>query len=93
MTTQRERFEACMRSCGEPTWRRVDTDEYTNRAVRSAWRAWQEANRQAIERCAKVCDEKAAYARLHGGAQNGALMAEMLADDIRAMGDEDDAAG
>lgn len=44
--------------------------------------------RQMIERCATLCDKKAAHAKLHGGAQNGALMAQMLADDIRALGDD-----
>lgn len=69
-----------MRSCGEPTWRRVDTDEYTNRAVRSAWLAWQEAERQMIERCAKVCEAD------ESGRDGGGYYAEV----IRALGAEDD---
>lgn len=76
MTTQRENFEVWWIREGEPPYK-VDL-----------WVAWLESGRQMIERCATLCDEKAAYARLHGGAQNGALMAQMLADDIRAMGDD-----
>lgn len=93
MTTQRERFEAWAKPIGHylrPHDKGSKLLVYSNPTTRSAWKAWQEAERQMKERCATLCDKKAAYARLHGGAQNGALMAEMLADDIRAMGDEDE---
>lgn len=80
------RFRAFVERFDSKCWARYDLS-----ALRISWHfARQEAERQAIERCATLCDEEAAYARLHGGAQNGALMAQMLADDIRALGGDDD---
>lgn len=79
MTTQRERFEA---------FAAADTSGLTDADLTVARHFWREAERQMIERCAEVCDEKAAHAILCGGAQNCANTAQMLADDIRALGDE-----
>lgn len=61
MTTQRERFEAWAEmKFGRhlPTHER-DECGYFDLRTDAAWLAWQEAERQTIERCAKVCDAEA----------------------------------
>lgn len=56
MTTQREKFESwagCAINLSK------DSDgEYWLTSTRTAWLAWREAERQMVERCAKVCEGK-----------------------------------
>lgn len=89
MTTQRERFEAWAKSEGVGVPVEKDSLGYFDVRTIFAYAAWQEAERQMKERCAALCEQKAAHAALRGGAQNCANMARMLADDIRALGDDD----
>lgn len=63
MTTQRERFEAFAKDQGWSVKRWKENGKraraYQHVTVRAAWLAWQEAERQMIERCAKVCEGEA----------------------------------
>lgn len=60
MTTQRERFEA-----SEVAQRLILEkglgDEYLTPLARTTWLAWQEAEQQMKERCAKACEEQEYY--------------------------------
>lgn len=58
MTTQRERFEAWASSMTALPLGKVHSNKdarYVCDETDSSWIAWQEAERQAIERCAQVC--------------------------------------
>lgn len=80
---QRERFEA---------WAQVEyrnADDYTHAEYDAGFAAWQEAERQMIERCAAVCDEKAGRWRTGNpravGNNWSAIGAEYCAELIRAL--------
>lgn len=75
---QRERFEAwATQPYPDLNVGRLGAG-YKSPKTSAAWRGWQEAERQAIERCAKVCD-----GWLHADG-------DRCAEAIRALGAEDD---
>jgi hypothetical protein len=85
MTTQRERFEAYAKDKGWSIERWMTTDQpYAMPAVEAAWLAWQEAERQMIERCARVCES-----RYMGDNTREDMEARRCASDTRALGAED----
>lgn len=80
---QRERFEAwagCSINLSK------DSDgEYWLTSTRTAWLAWQEAERQAIERCAKACKEL----DNEGNSDDYRAAARWCAERIRGLGADD----
>lgn len=95
MTTQREQFEAwASKKYGRHLPTERDEHGYFDLRTDAAWLAWQEAERQMIERCAALCEAKAKewYARSpraqhHQGGATGAIC---CAEAIRALGAEDE---
>lgn len=84
MTTQRERFEA---------WAQVEyrnADDYTHAEYDAGFAAWQEAERQMIERCAEVCESQATHTDVRNPERveydPASTMAKKCASLIRALG-------
>lgn len=61
--------------------------QYVSCMTCEAWAAWQEAERQMIERCAKVCDDlREERSRQHNNTGFNAL--HQCAEAIRALGEQ-----
>jgi hypothetical protein len=88
MTTQRERFEAWFSRYHEEACEQYGGLDCTN-PQGIAEDAWQEAERQMIERCAKVCADLSKLCKAIGADHDAA---DCLEASIRALGADDHAA-
>lgn len=91
MNDSRERFEAWAKTYWEPIKLNCDIlPDYDYASTRTAWLAWQEAERQMIERCAKVCEEFAQECETEAGFEGQANGAWVCGAIIRALGADDE---